>query len=1103
MVSSRGDALEILRGGPHPDASPSASGHAHPVVDNCVAPPRPQSIVPWNGGGRSSTSHSPLLAVLLVTSSSRGSHVAFRWPRKPRVLKRHSRVRYYAAEEEEEELHFSKPDSHDQDILLPRGHRNQAFSTVQDKATAVRAADLPRQGRRETLGRLGVNGLDAALTVSEVDFEQHHEHLGAFWSDDQGSITSPSESSISSSSNEAETGSGEEKTAVGSLGASLRVSISGPGLAASMGSASAVRRYSRSTPAQTRSKHPAASNRPRWEVEQDSRRESDAGGSDVGGGSSVPNTNDEERPASRERDRDRERNIRAHKMYLGYECDFLASLLSPKQDLCHQKFEMVIDDLAFVGHPVSLDHSEMDAAEDEFEQRGRKEGRRADDFGAPQEHSSGACEGRLPKTKLDLFHLVLVVDRPDPSAGTAVLDLTSYLQFFYDNVVFKMTAALYAEQLRVNYISEEAEKLVALRERCIDDGQSLSAYTAQCLGMSSLASSIRDLYGSLSASSDAFVTINDSIEVHLQLPPILRSSAQLLKLPDVETDIDPLDPLFLSGGGFAGLGRDPASLARFMDLEPDDLLYEEWTRTTGAYLLPWKTLLLMNDWHDDNDVDLPPGPFRYEPEHGKNRSPDGVGLEPWARKFTRLLQPTLAGIPTFAELADLLGWDLYEDVYPMARHLIYYGEAKVVDVPRLKSMYANSPLLELSDLPELSIIWAQTFTELAPLPAFLASLSQTVQPYSKLPDFQDGSVSKATSLQALIWLLREDVIVHMHVRLRLIARSEIKVKWKQQKQEADEERRKAKQNKEQSSVAENRGDSGRKIRKEPSGESSDSVHAVRGRTRARSRSVDASPDRFQTPGSCVAITETLSKSGTGDGKLPDEALRFERRAVLRSRSPSNLISELQLGDVSKEAGVRGRRRYMQDPEKVAVGSYGTVFSEPAMRDRTPVGRPARALSRKGRSPSRARKTIKGFGEGEQVAYDEAEMSPTPQENKGDRTSPLLKLRERNGKEPLLEEQEDGSVSAVEDDSDDEWVSASTEATLIGEPSRASRQENEWIAVMAEDKEPWLSQRFNRLLPYLNGKHTLDEIAYREEMRRRELKIVLEAFRADIITFLHP
>ena len=39
----------------------------------------------------------------------------------------------------------------------------------------------------------------------------------------------------------------------------------------------------------------------------------------------------------------------------GYHVDFLANLLLPHQSMCHQKFELLVDDLAFIGHPVHVD----------------------------------------------------------------------------------------------------------------------------------------------------------------------------------------------------------------------------------------------------------------------------------------------------------------------------------------------------------------------------------------------------------------------------------------------------------------------------------------------------------------------------------------------------------------------------------------------------------------------------------------------------------------------------------------------------------------------------------------------------------------------------
>ncbi len=57
--------------------------------------------------------------------------------------------------------------------------------------------------------------------------------------------------------------------------------------------------------------------------------------------------------------------------------------------------------------------------------------------------------------------------------------------------------------------------------------------------------------------------------------------------------------------------------------------------------------------------------------------------------------------------------------------------------------------------------------------------------------------------------------------------------------------------------------------------------------------------------------------------------------------------------------------------------------------------------------------------------------------------------------------------------------------------------------MTADKDPATVKNFFRLLPYLNGKHSIDEIEYRVKMRRRDIRRLLAVFREYIITFMHP
>lgn len=53
--------------------------------------------------------------------------------------------------------------------------------------------------------------------------------------------------------------------------------------------------------------------------------------------------------------------------------------------------------------------------------------------------------------------------------------------------------------------------------------------------------------------------------------------------------------------------------------------------------------------------------------------------------------------------------------------------------------------------------------------------------------------------------------------------------------------------------------------------------------------------------------------------------------------------------------------------------------------------------------------------------------------------------------------EDGYLGGVEDMQVEAWE-ADPKASIIAEPSRAGGEENEWIAVMVEDRPAWLAQR---------------------------------------------
>ena len=166
---------------------------------------------------------------------------------------------------------------------------------------------------------------------------------------------------------------------------------------------------------------------------------------------------------------------------LGYSVDFLSSVLCPQGSMCHQKFELVVDDLAFIGHPVCAD---SDGAwrfkPEKFKPSSRgRETRECAESASPCKDVSTSPE--IPpfdppsqSAWLHTFHFVLVLDLPDPSSSASG-NLSKYFNILYDQIAFTLAAVLYQEQILSNFVEKECDILNALKESCISKGKYLVA----------------------------------------------------------------------------------------------------------------------------------------------------------------------------------------------------------------------------------------------------------------------------------------------------------------------------------------------------------------------------------------------------------------------------------------------------------------------------------------------------------------------------------------------------------------------------------------------------------------------------------------------------
>lgn len=152
-----------------------------------------------------------------------------------------------------------------------------------------------------------------------------------------------------------------------------------------------------------------------------------------------------------------------------YSSEFLATILTPHSPMCHQKFELIADDLAFIGHPVcaDLDGKWRFKLAKSKSVRGRES---RGNQSSPQHPSPdrGATPdppalGQPHDSWLQTFHLVFVLDVPDPSSSASG-NVAKYFDIIYEQIAFIVTAVMYQEQVLSNFVEKECEALGSLKD---------------------------------------------------------------------------------------------------------------------------------------------------------------------------------------------------------------------------------------------------------------------------------------------------------------------------------------------------------------------------------------------------------------------------------------------------------------------------------------------------------------------------------------------------------------------------------------------------------------------------------------------------------------
>jgi len=100
--------------------------------------------------------------------------------------------------------------------------------------------------------------------------------------------------------------------------------------------------------------------------------------------------------------------------------------------------------------------------------------------------------------------------------------------------------------------------------------------------------------------------------------------------------------------------------------------------------------------------------------------------------------------------------------------------------------------------------------------------------------------------------------------------------------------------------------------------------------------------------------------------------------------------------------------------------------------------------------------------------------------------------------------ESANSNSEPDENDSGWDTTEDHVgpSMINDPGKATPMQRRWLSAMSEGIEPAIAKRFERINQYFDGKRSDDEILYRADISRRQLREVLHHYDEYLQTFLH-
>ena len=313
----------------------------------------------------------------------------------------------------------------------------------------------------------------------------------------------------------------------------------------------------------------------------------------------------------------------------------------------------------------------------------------------PSPCSDAASEMKHDSTGDDItmFNIVFVLEPPQ-------LEYNLRVEEMYDNVTKRLARTLKPEQDMSNYVSEQVQIIMKLKEQAKLRKAPMHGLWVNILQSSSLAKSLAIIYEAISISKIAHITMENGSEISFQIP-------EAVSISYIPTLTEPK---------MSGLWLTTANLIDDAD--------QDFT------LSPHSALLLL----EDKEILM------------KEIETDAKELSGPLLFFVRDLTPTRS-LKKLAAASKMT----IKDALFLATHLIYWRRARAIPPLHHRDTYTVSPLANMRSVGAAVPAFATRFPTFPTLPKMLNLLSTVPRPYGQFIPTKDH---RGPYMEILAWLFR-------------------------------------------------------------------------------------------------------------------------------------------------------------------------------------------------------------------------------------------------------------------------------------------------------------------------------------------------------------